>query len=42
MSFFLTMFIGGPLLGYLLLRVAGVWTAGRCVCFPPFRCWRWW
>ena len=24
MSFFLTMFIGGPLLGYLLLRVAGV------------------
>ncbi|WP_198591620.1 dimethyl sulfoxide reductase anchor subunit family protein, partial [Enterobacter hormaechei] len=24
MSFFLTMFIGGPLLGYLLLRVAGI------------------
>jgi anaerobic dimethyl sulfoxide reductase subunit C (anchor subunit) len=24
LSFFLTMFIGGPLLGYLLLRVAGV------------------
>ena len=24
MSFFLTMFIGGPLLGYLLLRIAGV------------------
>lgn len=25
MSFFLTMFIGGPLLGYLLLRVAGIY-----------------
>lgn len=24
LSFFLTLFIGGPLLGYLLLRVAGV------------------
>ena len=24
LSFFLTMFIGGPLLGYLLLRIAGV------------------
>ena len=24
LSFFLTMFLGGPLLGYLLLRLAGV------------------
>lgn len=46
LSFFLTLFIGGPLLGYLLLRVAGV--DGWAPRLLPVRlvCWRcrsvWW
>lgn len=40
MSFFLTMFIGGP----LLVICCCAWLAlmvGRCACCPRSRCWRW-
>ncbi len=40
LSFFLTLFIGGPLLGYLLLRVAGV--DGWALRLPVVSCWRCW
>ncbi len=41
LSFFLTLFIGGPLLGYLLLRVAAS-MVGRCACCRWLVCWRCW
>lgn len=41
MGFFLTMFMGGPLLGYLLLSLAGVDGWGDGVCCQPFLFWHW-
>ncbi|XPE24178.1 DmsC/YnfH family molybdoenzyme membrane anchor subunit [Shigella sonnei] len=42
MGFFLTMFMGGPLLGYLLLSLAGVDGWAMCSsCRQPFLFWHW-